>query len=69
MMASAPATMVLPIITGMVGSCIREPASTITTGSSRRMFQLYITSSWLSMEVTASEVTPTLASAPRPTMA
>ena len=55
---SIPATIVDNNITGIVGFCNREPANTIITGRSSKMFQLNIVSSCASIAVTVSEFTP-----------
>ena len=66
---SIPATTVESSITGMVGFRSRDPARTMATGTSSRIFQWYMASSWASMVVTVSEVTSAVISVFRPAMA
>ena len=68
-MPSMPARMQLPSMTGMVGHWSREPARTRTTGRMMRMFQLYISLSWVIRVVTVSELVLAVTSAFMPTTA
>ena len=53
---STPATTVDSSMTGMVGFCSRDPASTMIMGSTSRKFQWNMVSSWFSITDTVSEV-------------